>query len=133
MATAKWSSNPLFFMESEVYPEPATGPYPEQDDFSPLPDTISLISTYPLYVLDVQVICYDHSFIFVCIFHLSTSATCLLSDHASQVQVSLLLQEGMTMYGLSHSNVLSVLGVSIEDHTAPFLIYPHRGDTNLKR
>jgi RYK receptor-like tyrosine kinase len=57
----------------------------------------------------------------------------LLSDHASQVQVSLLLQEGMTMYGLSHSNVLSVLGVSIEDHTAPFLIYPHRGDSNLKR
>ncbi|XP_021921225.1 tyrosine-protein kinase Dnt [Zootermopsis nevadensis] len=56
-----------------------------------------------------------------------------VTDHASQVQVSLLLQEGMTMYGLSHSNVLSVLGVSIEDHTAPFLIYPHRGDTNLKR
>jgi RYK receptor-like tyrosine kinase len=57
----------------------------------------------------------------------------MLSDHASQVQVSLLLQEGMTMYGLSHKNVLSVLGVSIEDHTAPFLIYPYRGDTNLKR
>jgi RYK receptor-like tyrosine kinase len=49
------------------------------------------------------------------------------------VQVSLLLQEGMMMYGLSHKNVLSVLGVSIEDHTAPFLIYPHRGDSNLKR
>lgn len=56
-----------------------------------------------------------------------------VTDHASQVQVSLLLQEGMTMYGLSHKNVLSVLGVSIEDHTAPFLIYPYRGDTNLKR
>ncbi|PNF27269.1 hypothetical protein B7P43_G05298 [Cryptotermes secundus] len=39
----------------------------------------------------------------------------------------------MTMYSLSHKNVLSVLGVSIEDHTAPFLIYPHRGDSNLKR
>jgi hypothetical protein len=37
------------------------------------------------------------------------------------------------MYGLSHKNVLSILGVSIEDHTAPFLIYPHRGDSNLKR
>lgn len=49
------------------------------------------------------------------------------------MQVSLLLQEGMTMYGLSHKNILSVLGVSIEDHTAPFLIYPHQGYTNLKR
>ncbi|KAJ9592192.1 hypothetical protein L9F63_001308, partial [Diploptera punctata] len=56
-----------------------------------------------------------------------------VTDHASQVQVSLLLQEGMTMYGLSHKNVLTVLGVSIEDHTAPFLIYPFHGDSNLKR
>lgn len=56
-----------------------------------------------------------------------------VTDHASSMQVSLLLQEGMTMYGLSHKNVLSVLGVSIEDHTAPFLIYPHQGYTNLKR
>lgn len=56
-----------------------------------------------------------------------------VADHASQIQVSLLLQEGMTMYGLSHKNILSVLGVSIEDHTAPFLIYPFQGYTNLKR
>lgn len=54
-------------------------------------------------------------------------------DHASSVQVSLLLQEGMTMYGLSHKNILSVFGVSIEDHTAPFLIYPNQGFKNLKR
>ncbi|XP_039299766.1 tyrosine-protein kinase Dnt-like [Nilaparvata lugens] len=56
-----------------------------------------------------------------------------VTDHASTVQVSLLLQEGMTMYSLSHKNILSVLGVSIEDHTAPFLIYPHQGYRNLKR
>ncbi|XP_054269478.1 tyrosine-protein kinase Dnt-like isoform X1 [Macrosteles quadrilineatus] len=56
-----------------------------------------------------------------------------VTDHASSMQVSLLLQEGMTMYGLSHKNILSILGVSIEDHTAPFLIYPHQGYTNLKR
>ncbi|XP_067011105.2 tyrosine-protein kinase Dnt [Anabrus simplex] len=56
-----------------------------------------------------------------------------VTDHASQVQVSLLLQEGMAMYGVTHKNVLSVLGVSIEDHTAPFLIYPYQGYTNLKR
>lgn len=56
-----------------------------------------------------------------------------VTEHASQVQVSLLLQEGMAMYGLQHRNVLSVLGVSIEDHTAPFLIYPHGGYTNMKK
>ncbi|CAH0390640.1 unnamed protein product [Bemisia tabaci] len=56
-----------------------------------------------------------------------------VSDHASSMQVSLLLQEGMAMYGLSHKNILSVLGVSIEDHTAPFLIYPHNGFSNLKK
>nr|CAD7573656.1 unnamed protein product [Timema californicum] len=43
-----------------------------------------------------------------------------VTDHASQVQISLLLQEGMTMYNLHHKNILSVLGVSIEDHTAPY-------------
>ncbi|BES91902.1 determination of muscle attachment site [Nesidiocoris tenuis] len=56
-----------------------------------------------------------------------------VTDQASSIQVSLLLQEGMAMYGLSHKNILSILGVSIEDHTAPFLIYPHQGYTNLKR
>lgn len=57
----------------------------------------------------------------------------LFLDQASAIQISLLLQEGMAMYGLSHKNILSILGVSIEDHTAPFLIYPHQGYTNLKR
>lgn len=47
-----------------------------------------------------------------------------VGQHASQVQVSLLLQEGMNLYGASHTGILSVLGVSIEDHTAPFLLYP---------
>lgn len=56
-----------------------------------------------------------------------------VTDQASTNQISLLLQEGMAMYGLSHKNILSILGVSIEDHTAPFLIYPHQGYTNLKR
>ncbi|XP_052121655.1 tyrosine-protein kinase Dnt-like [Frankliniella occidentalis] len=56
-----------------------------------------------------------------------------VTDHASQVQVSLLLQEGMAMYGVSHKNVMSILGVSIEDHTAPFLLYPLRNHQNLKR
>ncbi|XP_034836661.1 tyrosine-protein kinase Dnt [Maniola hyperantus] len=47
-----------------------------------------------------------------------------VAEHASQVQVSLLLQEGCMLYGLHHERVLSVLGVSIEDQTAPFILYP---------
>ena len=55
-------------------------------------------------------------------------------DHASETQISLLLQEGMALYGISHKNLLTVLGVSIEDHTAPFLIYPyHSSSANLKQ
>lgn len=56
-----------------------------------------------------------------------------VTEHASQIQVSLLLHEGMTMYGLNHRHVLTVLGVSIEDHTSPFLIYPLTGYTNMKK
>ncbi|XP_071441728.1 tyrosine-protein kinase Dnt [Hetaerina americana] len=56
-----------------------------------------------------------------------------VTDQASAVQVSLLLQEGLSLYALSHQHVLSVLGVSIEDWTAPFLIYPYTNYTNLKR
>uniref|UniRef100_A0A1B0GQB0 receptor protein-tyrosine kinase n=1 Tax=Phlebotomus papatasi TaxID=29031 RepID=A0A1B0GQB0_PHLPP len=56
-----------------------------------------------------------------------------VGQHASQIQVSLLLQEGMSLYGASHAGILSVLGVSIEDHTAPFLLYPAPDNTrNLK-
>ena len=54
-------------------------------------------------------------------------------QHASQTQVALLLQEGMSLYGASHPNILAVLGVSIEDHTAPFLLYASEEHTsNLK-
>lgn len=55
-----------------------------------------------------------------------------VTDHASQVQISLLLQEGMSMYSLNHRNILSILGVSIEDYTAPYLLYPYQNYTNLK-
>ena len=56
-----------------------------------------------------------------------------VKDHASQSQISLLLQEGLAMYGLSHKNILPILGVSLEDHTSPFLLYPLNGHTNLKK
>lgn len=53
-----------------------------------------------------------------------------VGPHASQMQVSLLLQEGMSLFGASHLGILSVFGVSIEDHTAPILLYS--GDNNMK-
>jgi RYK receptor-like tyrosine kinase len=53
-----------------------------------------------------------------------------VNPHASQMQVSMLLQEGMRLYGASHINILSVFGVSIEDHTAPILMYS--GDNNMR-
>lgn len=55
-----------------------------------------------------------------------------VADHASQVQISLLLQEGMAMYSLNHKNIVSILRVSIEDHTTPFLLYPFNNNKNLK-
>ena len=55
-----------------------------------------------------------------------------VTDHASQVQISLLLQEGLAMYPLSHKNILTVLGISTEDQTAPYLLYPHNSYKNLK-
>lgn len=56
-----------------------------------------------------------------------------VGQQANQTQVSLLLQEGMNLYGACHAGILSVLGVSIEDHTAPFLLYAADNNTkNLK-
>lgn len=53
--------------------------------------------------------------------------------HANQTQVSMLLQEGISLYGASHTGILSVLGVCLEDHTTPFLLYPApNGTQNLK-
>jgi RYK receptor-like tyrosine kinase len=53
-----------------------------------------------------------------------------VNPHASKMQVSMLLQEGMSLYGASHINILSVFGISVEDHTAPILLYS--GDNNMR-
>ncbi|CAG9855051.1 unnamed protein product [Phyllotreta striolata] len=53
-------------------------------------------------------------------------------DHASDVQISLLLKEGMSLYALNHKNILSISRVSVEEHMAPFLLYPYKNYTNLK-
>lgn len=56
-----------------------------------------------------------------------------VAQNASPMQVSLLLQEGMSLYGASHPGILSLLGVSIDDHTTPFLLYAApEGTRNLK-
>ncbi|XP_065357599.1 tyrosine-protein kinase Drl [Calliphora vicina] len=56
-----------------------------------------------------------------------------VAQHANQMQVTLLLQEGMMLYEASHPNVLSILGVSIEDYTTPFVLYSAGKNTrNLK-
>lgn len=55
------------------------------------------------------------------------------AENANQSQVALLLHEGLALYGLSHPALLPVLGVSIEDRGAPFLLYPHTGYRNMKR
>lgn len=47
--------------------------------------------------------------------------------------MALLLREGLALYGFSHPALLPVLGVSIEDRSAPFLLYPHTGYRNMKR
>lgn len=55
------------------------------------------------------------------------------TEQASPLQVSLLLKDGMGLYGATHPSIHSVLGVSIEDHTAPYLLYPAPFNTrNLK-
>lgn len=56
-----------------------------------------------------------------------------VAQHATQIQVSLLLQEGLMLYGASHPGLLTVLGVSIEDYSTPFVVYPAANNTrNLK-
>lgn len=54
-------------------------------------------------------------------------------DFASSSQISLLLKEGLSMYGLRHKNIMTVLGVSIEDRAEPFVIYSRQNYTNLKK
>lgn len=56
-----------------------------------------------------------------------------VAQNASPTQVSLLLQEGTSLYGAAHPGILTLLGASIEDPTMPFLLYAASSYTkNLK-
>lgn len=56
-----------------------------------------------------------------------------VTDQASAIQISVLLHEGLSMYGLNHKNILTIQGVSLEQHVEPFLLYPYSNNNNLKK
>ncbi|CAG0898927.1 unnamed protein product [Darwinula stevensoni] len=53
-----------------------------------------------------------------------------VAEHSSSVQRTLLLGEGLLLFGCSHANLLSVIGVSVQD--TPCLVYPFSSGGNLK-
>ncbi|XP_076324300.1 tyrosine-protein kinase RYK-like isoform X3 [Tachypleus tridentatus] len=55
-----------------------------------------------------------------------------VSDQASKDQISLLLAEGMKMYGTNHKNVLPIIAVCMDDVQHPLLVYPFMNQGNLK-
>lgn len=56
-----------------------------------------------------------------------------VTDQASAVQISVLLHEGLSLYGLNHKNILTIQAVSVEQHVEPFLLYPYNNNSNLKK
>lgn len=56
-----------------------------------------------------------------------------VTQNVSDMQIQLFMQEGMSLYGASHPAILSLLGYSIDDISAPFLVYAaSSGTKNLK-
>ncbi|CAG0921627.1 unnamed protein product [Notodromas monacha] len=53
-----------------------------------------------------------------------------VTSESSSVQRTLLLGEGLLMFGLSHPNILPIIGVSVEEQ--PSLVYPYVNAGNLK-
>ena len=47
--------------------------------------------------------------------------------------MTVLLKESVNFYRLNHPSVLTILGVSIEERGAPFVLYPYTGYRNMKR
>ena len=55
-----------------------------------------------------------------------------ISDKASDVETSLFLAEGMSMFRINHRNIQAVFAACIEDPSKPLLLYPLHYPGNLK-
>ncbi|XP_076370087.1 tyrosine-protein kinase RYK-like isoform X1 [Tachypleus tridentatus] len=55
-----------------------------------------------------------------------------VSEQASKDQISMLLAEGMKMYGINHKNVLPIIAVCMDNVKQPILVYPFMNKGNLK-
>ena len=49
------------------------------------------------------------------------------------MQLSMMLQEGLNLYGVNQRNVNSIVALCQPEVGPPLLIYPFDGYTNLKR
>ncbi|XP_076347415.1 tyrosine-protein kinase RYK-like isoform X3 [Tachypleus tridentatus] len=55
-----------------------------------------------------------------------------VSEQASKDQISLLLFEGMRMFGTNHKNVLPIIAICMDNVQHPLLVYPFMNQGNLK-
>ncbi|XP_077512569.1 tyrosine-protein kinase RYK-like [Amblyomma americanum] len=56
-----------------------------------------------------------------------------VTGEASAAQASLAVREGLSLLGMNHANVLSVVGAACDEPGPPLLIYPYMNAGNLKR
>lgn len=56
-----------------------------------------------------------------------------VTGEASAAQASLVVREGLSLLGMNHANVLSVVGAACDESGPPLLIYPYMNAGNLKR
>lgn len=56
-----------------------------------------------------------------------------VTNQASQIQVSLLMAEGMMMLGMNHKSILPLIGLCTDDPHHPMLLYPYMSQGNLKK
>ena len=56
-----------------------------------------------------------------------------VTDHASSLQLSMMLQESLHLHGLNHRNINCITALCQSELGPPLLIYSYDGYTNLKR
>lgn len=68
----------------------------------------------------------------ITIFHRATVSPCVsTAGEASAAQAALAVREGLSLLGMNHANVLSVVGAACDGQ--PLLLYPYMNAGNLKR